>query len=154
MDRVTAARACDGVPGGDVADARADCDHDTGRGVAERRGLVETGAHGGDRLRDAVAPRLLEHLPHLVRARARLRYEALAPGLDLTALGPGADEAPPDIDYPPRRRQLRLGHVHDLDAAVAQPLRHLLQAGASTNVCCQSSIVSSAQIRSALSVRP
>ena len=56
-------------------------------------------------------------------------------------------------------------HVENLDLPVPQPLRHLLHeatstrgrsaaAGASRNVCCHSSSVSSAHSRSALSARP
>ena len=122
---IAATAAGHAVPWREVADERAGLEDDAGGGVAERRRLVQPGAHRGEGLLDAVATCLLEDECDLVRARARLLDEVLAAGLDLGALGTGAEQACAHVDEHALGRDLGDGDVENLDVPVAKALGDL-----------------------------
>ena len=114
---VAATAAGDAVAWREVADERAGLEDDAGGRVAERGRLVQPRAHRGEGLLHAVAACLLEDERDLVRARARLLDEVLAAGLDLGALGPGAEQARAHVDEHALGRDLGDGDVENLDVA-------------------------------------
>ena len=66
VDGVVRSPAGDAVPGGQVADQCARAENDARGRVAERRGVVELRAHGGDRVLDPITASLLDHDRDLV----------------------------------------------------------------------------------------
>ena len=105
--RPAAAAAGDPVAGRDALDARADLEHDAGGRVAERRERREPVAGDADRGADALDAGAVDDLLDEVGPRARLLEEVLLAGLDLGALGAGADQREAVRDEHPARAEGR-----------------------------------------------
>ncbi len=128
------ARDRDTVAGGHAACAGADLDDGPGRAVAERAELVQPLAHELDRRADALAPRALDDLAGLLRARPGLADQALLRDLERRPLRARADHRRLDRDRHGAGAGRGVRDRDELEAAVSEPPCYLPH-GLSTRPC-------------------
>ena len=124
--RPAATAAGDPVAGRDPLDAGSDLEHDAGGRVAERRERGEPVAGDTDRGADTLDAGAVDDLLDEVGAGARLLEEVLLAGLDLGALGAGADQGEAVGDEQPARAEGGCGNIDDADRPVTRTLCDLL----------------------------